>query len=533
MITGSNSVQQNAVIHTNVCIVGAGAAGITLAREFIGQPFDVCLLESGSMSSHVRTRSLSKGKNIGNSYRPLEHTRSRSFGGTTDVWGGGCEELDDLDFETRAWIPHSGWPFPKAHLQPFYARARAVCRLPCYAFDEGWEGSFVAHLPLNGNRITKEVLYRSRFTHFGKLYGKELSIASNISIFLNANMAEIITNSKATQVTQLRVSTLDGHQFFVKAQLFILATGGIENPRLLLASNRTQKEGLGNHYDLVGRFFMTHPEVDSGVFLPSGQSLQSDWYRFYRANRGYPKTTIGLSQKAQGEETLLNLKATLHATYHESQCHGVASLHYLLKEFSMGRGAFVPIHFGHNARMIIKDRLRVVSYMLKRAVKLHSLTRRIDAFYLTNRLESAPNPESRVLLSSDRDHIGLPRVKLDWRLSPMDKWSLRRSHEILSEEITSGGVGQLLVQVDKDESSWPTTVVGPCHHIGTTRMDRDPKSGVVDQNCQVHGISNLYIAGSSVFPTSGTAAPMLTIVALAVRLADDVKTFMRTALCGR
>ena len=370
MVKSPNSVPKNGVIQTNVCIVGAGAAGITLAREFIDQPFDVCLLESGSMSPHERTRSLSMGQNIGNSYRPLEYTRSRSFGGTTDVWSGGCEELDDLDFETRAWVPHSGWPFPKVHLQPFYARARAICELPSYAFDKGWESSFVAHLPINGNKVTKKVLYR-RSTHFGKLYGKELFRASNISLFLNTNVAEIIANSKTKQVMQLRVSTLDGHEFFVKAQLFILATGGIENPRLLLASNRTQKEGLGNQYDLVGRFFMTHPEVDSGILFPLERVLKGIGTDFYRANIRYPKTTIGLSQKAQYEQALLNLKATLHATYNESQSHGVASLLYLLKEVSMGRGSFVPNHFAHNVKMIIKDRSSVVSYMLKKAVKLH------------------------------------------------------------------------------------------------------------------------------------------------------------------
>ena len=296
MITGSNSIPKNAVIQTHVCIVGAGPAGITLARAFIDQPFDVCLLESGTLSSHEGIRSLSRGQIVGNSYRPLEHTRSRSFGGTTDVWSGGCEELDDLDFERRAWIPHSGWPFPKNHIQAFYDQAKAICQLPPYAFDREWENSFVNHLPISGNKLTKKVIYR-RSAHFGKLYRKEILRASNISLFLNANVAEIIANRKTKQVTQLRVSTLDGHKFFVKAQLFILAAGGIENPRLLLASKGMQKEGLGNQYDLVGRFFMTHPEVDSGILFPLDKKSKRDWYRFYRANLRYPKTTIGLSQK--------------------------------------------------------------------------------------------------------------------------------------------------------------------------------------------------------------------------------------------
>jgi choline dehydrogenase-like flavoprotein len=529
MIKSPNSVPKNGSIQTNVCIVGAGAAGITLAREFIGQPFEVCLLESGSMSPHKGTRSLSMGYNIGNSYRPLEYTRSRAFGGTTDVWGGGCEELDELDFEARPWVPQSGWPFPKTHLQPFYARARALCQLPSYAFDKGWENAFLAHLPINGNEITKAILYRSRSSHFAKLYGKELLSASNISLFLNTSVTEIITKSKTKQVTQLRVSTLEGHEFFVKAQLFILATGGIENPRLLLASNRIQKEGLGNQYDVVGRFFMTHPEIDSGVLFPSG-SFRSQWYQFHRANIGFPKTTIGLSRKTQFEQALLNLKVTLHATYNESESHGVSSLLYLLKEVSNGRGNFVPNQFAHNSQMIIKDRLKVMSYVFKNLVNLHALTKKIDAFYFTNRLESSPNAESRVLLSTERDQIGMPRIKLDWRLNPIDKFSLSRSHEIFREQITSRGLGRLLIQVDKDESSWPTTLIGPCHHIGTTRMDENPKLGVVNKNCEVHDTSNLYISGSSVFPTSGSAAPTLTIVALALRLADHIKHIIKSTI---
>ena len=307
------------------------------------------------------------------------------------MWGGGCEELDDLDFETRPWVPYSGWPFPKVSSSTLLRSLWTICQLPSYAFDKGGESSLVAHLPINGTGVTKEVLYRSRSPHFGKVYGKELFSAPNISLFLNASATEIIANNSTKQVTQLRVSTLDGHKFFVKAQLFILATGGIENPRLLLASNRSQKEGLGNQYDLVGRFFMTHPEVDSGVLFPL-ERFQSAWYHFYRANIGYPKTTIGLSQKTQYEQALLNLKVTLHATYNESQSRGVASLIYLLKEVFNGRGSFVPNHFASNSKMIIKDRSSVMSYLLKSLVKLRFLRRKIDAFYLTNRLESAPNP---------------------------------------------------------------------------------------------------------------------------------------------
>ncbi len=454
---------------------------------------------------------------------------SRCFGGTTNLWHGACEELDDLDFEARPWIPHSGWPFAKSHLQPFFLRARALCQLEDFAFDEQWESSRKSQLPLNSNRIIQRIRYRSAFPRLGKIYRQEIQKASNITVYINANVVEIITNDKANRVTHVRIGSFEGHEFMVASQLFILAGGGIENPRLLLASNRIQKEGLGNQQDVVGRFFMTHPVLDSGVLLPLARSFPRDWHRYYRANCEYPKATIALSQETQYKEKLLNLNTYLHASYKESQSEGMASLLFLFKELYMVHWSYIPNNFDQHLRRIFNELFSVVRYGLKKAVKPYSLIKNIEAFYLTNFLESAPNPDSRVILSTKRDELGVNRVKLDWRLSPLDKLSLRRSHEIIGNEITSAAGGQLLIQLDKDERSWPPNLIGAAHHIGTTRMHVDPKHGVVDQNCKVHGIANLYIAGSSVFPTSGAVPPTLTIVALGLRLADHIKRIMK---CG-
>ena len=526
MIVDAGEIPKNQTIHTDVCIIGSGAAGITLAREFIEKGFNVCLLESGGMEPQKRTRSLAQGENIGIPYRPLEYTRSRFFGGTTNAWHGVCEELDELDFEARSWVPNSGWPFDYSHLQPFYFRAKALCLLPPVSHDEEWKSSFKAKFPLNSNKLMQRILFRSTMPRFGNFYGQEIINSSNITVYLNATVVEIFTNKEANRVTKIRVCSFEGHEFLLTAKLFVLAAGGIENPRLLLFSNRINKEGLGNKYDLVGRFFMTHPLVDSGVLFPQKRSFSRGWRNFYKANVGYPKATIGLSRETQYKEELLNLNAALNASYKESQFDGVTSMLYLLKEMYMVHWSYVPNHIRENVKRINKDLLNVVRYGLKKIFKPYSLIKSIETFYLSNFLETAPNPDSRVMLSTKRDAFGVNLASLDWRMEEIDKRSFRRSHEIFAEEFEAAGEGKLLIKIDKDERIWPPTLIGFAHHMGTTRMHVDHKKGVVDANCKVHGLSNLYIAGSSVFSTAGAAPPTLTIVALALKLADHIKGLM-------
>ena len=144
------------------------------------------------------------------------------------------------------------------------------------------------------------------------------------------------------------------------------------------------------------------------------------------------------------------------------------------------------------------------------------------AIFFMNELEQAPNPASRVRLIEQRDALGMPRVQLEWRLSGLDKRSIRRAHELLARELGRAGLGRLQLMLSEDEHRWPPELGGGRHHMGTTRMHRDPARGVVDPDCRVHGVGNLYVAGSSVFPTVGAANPTLTIVALALRLADHL-----------
>jgi len=526
MLIDARTIPRNTIIHTEVCIVGAGAAGITLAREFIGQPYRVCLLEGGGLEFDEHTQSLYEGRSIGVPYFPIDYpeppynvlsaARLRYFGGTTNHWGGYCRPFDEMDFEARDWIPHSGWPFDKSHLVPFYKRAQPICQLGPFLYDASdWETKDTPRLPFIGERVITKIFQLSPPTRFGKVYRDGIEHADNIRIYLYANGVDIETTYNARTVSRLRVATLQGNKFWVSAKLFVLAAGGIENPRLLLLSNKVQAAGLGNQNDLVGRFFMEHQELETGLFLPSNASIPLGIYDEHMAGMGRMSRIRGilaLSPETSRREKLVNLTSEL-ARVQPGTLRGVASLRYLLGRVSRRE---MPHDFMRHLRNVIAD---VDDIAVAACRKFFSNP--IVLYRLTSASEQAPNPDSRVTLSTERDRLGQNRVRLDWRLSPIDRQSLRRGFEIIGQELGHAGLGRLKITLGADDHTWPARAT--CHHMGTTRMHVDAKKGVVNEHCQVHGMSNLFIAGSSVFPTSSNATPTLTVVALAVRLADHIK----------
>ena len=521
MIFDARSIPENQVIETEVCIVGAGAAGISIAREFIGQGFRVCLLESGGLSFEEDTQSLYEGSNIGLPYFPLQDCRLRYFGGTTNHWSGRCRPLEDLDFEARDWIPHSGWPFGKSHLDPYYERAHTLCQLGPFNYNvELWaDPNSIPPIPFIGNRVITIMYQYSPPTRFGEVYRDEIARADGISTYLHANVVDIETNETGQTVTRLRVATLGGNKFWVSAKLFILAASGIENSRLLLASNKVQREGLGNQNDLVGRFFMDHPLFFCGVLMLTKPGASAALYDANIVNGIKVRGTLSFPEEVFRREELVNLAFGLRPWRGPaSESKGVRSVSHILK--AIRRGEF-PQDFWKHVRNAIADIDNVAIHSYDKL-----FGQQVNLYKILARIEPVPNPESRVTLAEDSDPLGMNRVQLNWRLSTKDKRSIRRALEILAEEVGRGGLGRIKINLDDDDTSWPSSMTGQCHQMGTTRMHGDPKKGVVDEHCRVYGISNLYVAGSSVFPTFGFANPTLTIVALALRLADHIKEKM-------
>jgi choline dehydrogenase-like flavoprotein len=523
MLIDARNLPDGHTIETDVCVVGAGAGGITLAREFAGSPVRVALLESGGFELDPDTQALYDGKNAGLAYYPLDACRLRYFGGTTNGWGGWCTPPQAHDFDARPWVPRSGWPFPKSHLDPFLERAQKICQLGPYNYDPAfWEDAKHPRLPFDQQRLVTVITQFSPPTRFGQVYRDEVTKADNVSVVLYANALEVESNGAT--IASISAGTLAGKRFRVKARHFVLAMGGIENARLLLLSNHWQKNGLGNDHDLVGRFFADSFVSKAGEVRLSDPAMSLGLYRQH-LSKGYPcKAYIQPSPQLQAELKISPVTLSFVPVFEERyekavRSDGSNSLYYLLESF---KKRTMPDDLGRHVANIIKDVDQVAIAAYK---KLRYEETPIEYYELHAGQDCVPNPDSRVVLSDERDVFGQRKVRLDWRLTDLERQSFDRATNYFAREFGRVGLGR--VKLDSyDGKQWPPldhgVVSAGWHHMGTTRMHPDPKQGVVDVNCRVHSTANLYMAGSSVFPTY-EGQPTFILTALAVRLADQLK----------
>ncbi len=495
------SLPPNTKLSEDVCIVGAGAAGITLARELGRRGIGVVLLESGGFELESPTQELYDGSGeseiLPSPSAYLKSSRLRFFGGTTNHWNGWCRPLDPIDFEERPWVEWSGWPFGRAELDPYYLHAAEILQIPPFgtAATPSSPPSRHALFPV-GAPIETTMVHDSPPTRFGQVYRSELVHSSAVQLVTHANVQSLETDGDGTRIRTARVSTLEGNRFEVGARVFVLAAGGIENPRLLLLSDSVHAAGLGNQNDLVGRFFMDHPVFNNGWVVLPGRPKKLDLYHgTVRQTRGF----LRVSDPVQRAQRLLNSAIV-----------------------------FVPLHVEPDLEVPLRSQIeRLASELLQppststgaRPARVHTSVVRVV-------LEQAPNSESRVRLGEERDVLGQRRLRLDWRMSALDATNHVESLELLGRELGARGLGRSGYVHD---ASRPWMLAGwSSHHIGTTRMHDDPKRGVVDGKARVHGLANLWIAGSSLFPTSGCSTPTLTIVALSLRLADRLREVLPT-----
>ena len=513
MFIDFRTLTEGSRIESDLCIIGAGAAGITVAREFIGSGIRVCLLESGGLEFDDETQALYQGENVGLPYFDLDACRLRYFGGTTNHWAGWCRPLSQIDFESRPHVPYSGWPIARSDLDPFYERANQIVEIGPYIYGERyWQERQIRPPEFNRDLLQMDYWRFSPPTRFGSVYRQELEKNDNVKVLLYANVTNIQANTAASAVNYVDVRSLTGSRGLVVAKIFVLACGGVENPRLLLLSNGVETQGLGNGHSLVGRFFMEHPRIDAATVI----SAEADHLQEIFNIRESPDSGVlgqpclSPSRDVQFEKGILNCAAMLQ---------------FSLRNWERGiwhswHGSEVPRDYWRTVGDTIRDLDEVPADAYGYFVHGH-----LPSIYLDMVGEQAPNPDSRVTLSEDRDRLGLNRPRVDWRLTEPDKQSMAELVKVIGREFGRLNIGRVKLAdwlMEKD-GTWPASLSGANHHMGTTRMADDPKSGVVDSNCRMHGIHNLYIAGSSVFPTSGSGAPTLSIVALSLRLAEHLK----------
>jgi choline dehydrogenase-like flavoprotein len=529
-----NECDDDAVFEADICIVGSGPVGMSVAKEFAGTNVKILILESGGIESEGDVQKLYEIESVGDPRRVDQiNLRRRIFGGSSYIWTGRCAPFDSMDFAARDWIPYSGWPITKVDVASYFARAGENLGLGPNCYDDTLWQQFGVSQPaqeLNKDKLSPFFWQFSKSpndTRASVNFGRDINLsqAKNIHVLLHANVTNINVNDEKNEFESVDISTLTGREAKVASKILVLACGGIENARLLLASNKKVPEGLGNHSDFVGRFLMDHTLYITGHFDPDSSDLVRQRFGHYwldnKGKRHVYLHGMSLSEKIQKEEGLLGCHAFIEEfdVLDDNPMDAFKRLLSALKAKSRGP------RFWQDIKVVCLNSLYILKSLYRRVKLNRPEINKVKRVELHCMMEQLPNPNSRVKLSGNKvDALGMPISEINWKISDLEKQTFTRMSELVCEEFSRLGLPVPSLSSVLTDEGWKNSASEKSHPTGSTRMSNNPKDGVVDENLQVHGISNLFVAGSSVFPTSGAANPTLMIVALAIRLSDHLKS---------
>jgi choline dehydrogenase-like flavoprotein len=524
-----------------VAIVGAGAAGITLALELGRLGHEVILVTGGTRAETAANRDLFTGTSTPpGSHEPLQWHRYRAFGGGTRVWGGRLVQFDPIDFEPRPYVALSRWPIAASEVFSRYPEAARWCETHHENFRAGPSGPGDVPEWLGDGMVDAGTCERwSAPTDFSGHYRDELERTRCIRVLLDCHATEFLLDPSGQRTVAVRCAVRGRPAFEVRADHFILATGGLENARLLLASRSRRPAGLGNDHDMVGRCYQSHLAGIHGA-VRFHAARRPDFYRMRKDRHGELfRRRFRLSDEAQRKLEVLNVIGFPLRPRSEDPSHGDPVLSFvalgrMTRYLMRGRTSDLGSVPGHLANLALGGPRGWASIASQSAARLGR--RRLpfllpctpsaqDSFFFQG--EQAPNRESRVVLDEARDEFGVPRLDVRIRFLDIDRRTVLEFYRVLDESLRASGLGfmeyrpeELAAYVDEKTRAFDTAA----HYLGTTRMSDDPREGVVDADLKVHSLPNLFVVGASVFPTGSHANPTMTILALALRLAEHFRT---------
>lgn len=514
MFIDLNQAESNSLENTaDICICGAGVAGITLALE-LSRNYHVVLLEAGDFEYSVDSQSLYLGDIVGREYFDLAATRLRYFGGTSNHWAGWCRPLDEHDFHVKPYQDYSGWPIGREDLASYEPRAREILDIVENPPPPDVSPDDIEEAIRQSADFDHAAFWWSPPTRFGQKYREPIETNPRITCYLNANVVDITLRDSHSSVESLTVRDYSGRDLNLRTGTVILATGGIENPRLLLNCDKQAKDGLGNDNDLVGRFFSEHLHHHVGDFILEDRvkaRIDRTWNWSDIRNAGDRRRFFSPSPAFMEREQILN--------------------------FGLRFQPKIPGYWDIGFRAKLKDLVCEFDLLKAAAGKIQGQDvscRSADMFDGTLRIasEQTPNRSSTVALGSELDRLGMRKTVLDWRISYLDTRTIRRAVLNFGQAFAELDLGRVRIAdwLQSDEIELPDIgedEVAGHHHMCTTRMGTAPSDGVVDANQKVFELDNLYVAGSSVFSTGGHANPTFTIVQMSLRLADHLRSLAR------
>ncbi len=511
-------------LDADLCIVGAGAAGLALAAEFLGTRWRVIVLESGLSEPDAGGQELNALECVGLRHDGWREGRIRCLGGTTRAWGGQLVPLRASELEARAWVPGSGWPLTLEELQPYYRRVEQLLRLEGPPYDEAaWPRLGIAPPDWDTGR------FRVRFSqwaalgrrNFAVLWRRDLARSRNISVLLDATAVAIRCTPAGDRCLSVETRSRSGREGRVRARQFVIACGGIETPRLLLASPGPDGNGIANRSGLVGRFFQDHVSYVAGEFVHAGRRVVRHLFEPRYVGRTMYSVKMEPTDGAMRQQGWLN--AMGHIAFQIPEALGWLELRRVLRSLQAGR--FDPPSLDESLAMA-RGSLELARLALSRWVAKRRRAPTASRILLMVDVEQAPNPDSRVSLGAGVDALGMRKARLDWQVTELERRTLVGFAGQLAGELERCGLGKIRLAGDPDfdRRDGLGAARDIFHHMGTTRMSHSRESGVVRPDLRCHDVVNMYIAGPSVFPASGIANPTFTALALSMRLADRLRT---------
>ena len=524
-------------IRCDVCIIGTGPAGMTIARELSGTPLRVTLLESGGQERQEEVDALNEIENVGWP-RALDQwtVRNRIMGGSSHTWTGRCAPFDEIDFRARDWVPYSGWPFDLADLTTYIDRSaeylglgegngvtdERIWTLTGRARPEPRRGCS-AQMPDPDKllpmfwQFSSDPVNRHDRVRFSRLTS---NLGSNVTLVTNATALRINATESGAAVDSVDFAATTGRRWSLPTSTVVLCAGGIENARLLLLSDNVAARGLGNDRDVVGRFLMDHPRDTVARFPLTEADAVLHQFGVFKANTPGANTFqrgMRLSPTVQADEQLPNCATWVNQWV--SPDDPWESLTNFVRRVPGARP---------DVRALLRDRRLIMRGLKQYFISHQVMPRKLAQLTLEAMCEQLPNPDSRITLADRRDRFGMRISRIDWRVSAAEARTVKRTTQLMIDQFSRMGLKPPVAEEwVRDGAMFPPTVVDIAHPTGSTRMASDPAQGVVDARCQVHGVHGLFIAGSSVFPTSGHANPTQMIVTLALRLADILRNGAR------
>lgn len=516
MIFNFNELGEEFAQKFDICIVGSGAASLAMLAELLNTKLNVLVLEAGGENITDANQEQYKTISTKHPFPGALDGRFRVFGGSTTKWGAQSLPLEKIDFIERDWINNSGWPISYNEVSAYYPKVDSFLQLYPVEYAEDISTiNQLAKLHPNTNISLKFSKWSAK-PDLRESFREQLIKSENVTLVQNANVVNINLFASGDKVESLTCVNFEKKELKFFANKFVLACGGIENARLLLASNNQMSNGIGNQNGLVGRYLQDHPNAHIATLHANNNKAQAYFNYFYiKGTRFLPRFVF--SEKFQNDNLILNSSAYFSFVTNESD------LFSLIKDF----------YRKYRRRSLVVRDFKIILKVLKNIPQIfkigynYAIKKRVytpNAVLKLNLMtEATPLSSNRIMLSDEVDLLGMPKAIINWEGDELMRETFIKSAEFLKNYFEKLDFGRLELDKWIYESNWFDYIKDAKHHIGTTRMGEDEFSGVVDSDCRVFGINNLYIAGSSVFPTSGHSNPTTTIIALAFRLVDHLK----------